>query len=340
MDGDLSDPVWRDRPVLSGLRNFLGPLQGDLATQASEFAIVTDGPRLYIGVTFHDDNMAAVLFDPSRDAFWNDCTELYFDPRHDGRRSIQLVVDCGGQRFWEKQMDEGWGWFADRGWSILADWQAAVARGKDAWTLELSIGAGSFGIDTQPGSICGFNACRFRLGAEKQEFSAWGFEGSQRQKNMDAWGHLLFAAEGVRAAGVPLLAEEIRAISPDPKRRLEIPAEGGLALIEGGQARQASFTELIGPHVEALRSALQAARESVDALGDDPRARPVRDRFPALEADALAAIKQAEAGNLSMGAYDRLRDASGRLEERLGELAWQANLVRLVTEVGKGGGAP
>jgi hypothetical protein len=128
VDGTLSEPVWRDKAAITALRNFLGPLMGELPTQRSEFTLLSDGSKLYIGATFHEQNMASVRLNPAADPFWNDCIELYFDPAHDGSQHIQLVVDCGGRKWWHKQYDKGYGWLDDNAWYVLANWDAAGAR--------------------------------------------------------------------------------------------------------------------------------------------------------------------------------------------------------------------
>ncbi len=127
IDGKLEEAVWKNRATINSLRNFLGT--PGLASQRSEVTLIADGTWLYLAETFYDEDMANVRFNPAQEAFWNDCTELYFDPRHDLSRQIQLVVDCGGRRWWHKQNDDGWGWYADGNFGVLADWQTAAFRG-------------------------------------------------------------------------------------------------------------------------------------------------------------------------------------------------------------------
>ena len=136
LDGKLDDAVWQNRAQITQQRLFLGE---GVPSQRSEVSLVSDGTKLYIAEKFYDDDMANVRFNPAQDAFWNDCTELYFDPRHDFSRSIQLVVDCGGRRWWQKRNDDGWGWYLDSNFGVLADWQAAAFRGPDFWSLEIAI---------------------------------------------------------------------------------------------------------------------------------------------------------------------------------------------------------
>ena len=337
VDGRLDEPVWQGRRALSSMRNFLGPLTGELATQASEFAILCDGPNLYLGIAFLDEQMDAVRFDPSKAPYWNDCTELYFDPAHDGTRSIQLTIDCGGGRYWARQVNDGAGWINDTAWFMMADWRCAVARGKDRWTLEVAITARSFGIDTAPGSVCGFNPCRFRLGAEDQEFSAWGFGGSRRQKNMDAWGHLVFLADGEQAGG-PVTAEDVALVYPDlAGREVWVPVEDGFAIFSDGGQRTVTFRELLREQSGTLQERLDQATAALEALpGDDGRATKLREELEPARREATELLAQAQAEQLTLGTFDRLGDAMTRSEGELREIAGRARIIELALDVEEG----
>ncbi len=335
VDGALDEPVWQDPPKLTSLRNFLGPLAGDLPTQRSDFRIMTDGPTLYIGATFHDEKMDAVQSNPANQPFWNDCTELYFDPHHDGRMSIQLTVDCIGQRFWKRRINQGAGWWDDAAWYILAQWQSAVQQGKTAWTVELAIDAASFDIDTQPGSVCGFNACRFRLGAENQEFSAWGFEGRKRQKNMDAWGHLLFLAPDEQAGGAITRAEVETVYGDLGDRRIRVPVEGAFEVFTADGRERVSFHDLLSDATAQVREQLGAAQAALEALPDeDRRAEALRAKLPPLQENAQKLLAAADAEELTLGAHDRLSDDLEAVRADLHQLTWQARLVALAIEAG------
>jgi len=330
IDGVLDEPAWQERPALTSLRNFLGPLAGDLPTQRSEFVIMTDGPTVYIGATFHDGQMDALAANPAAAPFWNDCTEIYLDPRHGGKVSTQLTVDCLGQRFWQRRINEGAGWWDDTAWYILAQWRVAVARGESAWTIELAIDAASFDIDASPGSVCGFNACRFRLGAEAQEFSAWGFAGRDRQKNLDAWGHLLFLAPGEEAGG-EITRAEVEAVYGDlGERRIHVPVQGAFVVFTADDRQRVGFRELLEEATDAARQQLAAAGEALDGLpADDRRAEALRGQLPALEERAGELLAAADAQELTLGAHDRLSDELEAVRAELHELTWQARVLAL-----------
>ncbi len=330
IDGRLDESVWENRVALSSMRNFLGPLTGELPTQASEFVIVCDGPSLYLGITFFDEQMELVRLDPSKSPFWNDCTELYFDPAHDGTRSIQLSIDCGGQRYWGRQVNDGAGWVNDTAWFMMADWRCAVARAEDRWTVEVAIVARSYDIDATPGSVCGFNPCRFRLGAEQQEFSAWGFAGSGRQKNMDAWGHLVFLAEGAQAGGA-VTAEDVALVYPDlTGRRIQVPGADGFVTVSAAGQATVSFREALREQAGALQARLDEAAAAVAALpDDDARAGKLGAELDPARQAAEELLAQTRADMLTLGTFDRLGDAMIKADADLREITGRARIVDL-----------
>jgi hypothetical protein len=329
VDGDLSEPVWRDKAAITALRNFLGPLAGELPTQGSEFVLLTDGATLFIGATFHEQDMPSVRFNPGAEPFWNDCIELYFDPAHNGSRHIQLVVDCGGRKWWHKQYDEGYGWWDDSAWHVLANWTAAAQRQEKSWTIELALDCKSFGIDARPGGLCRFNACRFRLGSAQQEFSAWGFDAVSRQKAMTAWGHMIFGAEGETQRGFRVTQADVARLYPDlGDRVLEVPTEQGFTVISADGEHTTSFAALAAEALAALDEQRKRAAEAL-AL---PAAAALTGEMGPLEGQAAQLARTAFAGQLTLGAYDRLADRVAELGALLDDLAARGRLLALVEQ--------
>ncbi|MCZ7648488.1 MAG: hypothetical protein M5U26_25045 [Planctomycetota bacterium] len=331
IDGRLDEAAWKDKAALATLRNFRGPLSGELATQATELTILSDGAKLYLGATFHDTEMDKLSANPANAPFWNDCIELYIDPRHDRSQHIQLVVDCLGRKFWHKKFDKGYGWWDDPGWYMLAKWDAAAERGAKSWSIELALDAASFEIDLTPGRVAGFNACRFRLGAEPQEFSAWGFGTEARQKEMSAWGHLLFGPPGQSLREAPLSAADIAAIYPDLGARvLEYPLpDGFLYATQGGLARR-TFLELAARQKQELDGALEQARLEAQMLPvGDPAAPDLQKALEESRKGVEALQPEFAAGDLTLGRYDKLAAGAQKLREQLDRLAGKARLAAL-----------
>ena len=338
VDGKLTEGVWRKRERIETLRNFLGSQVGDFASQRSEFIVLCDGVNLFIGATFHEAEMKKIKASPANAPFWNDCIEVYFDPRHDGTRSIQLVIDCIGQRMWQKQCDEGYGWHADAAWYMLADWEGKSARGQASWTVEIRVNCASFGIDPTPGSVCGFNPCRFRLGAS-DEFSAWAFAGRRRQKSIPDWGHLLFAAPGDRVRGREVTLADIQRIYPDAEhRQIEVPVPDGFRVFTEAGTRRVTFADQLAPALarcEKLAAvAGDAAKSAAERLGAKHAFLAELQRTLTETQGLLSRIRSTK---LTIGACDRSADALRKASQRLDHATWQVRVAMLVSAVQRGG---
>lgn len=334
VDGKLDEPVWENRERIDTLRNFLGDRVGDFASQRSEFTVLCDGASLFIGATFHEAEMKKLKASPANAPFWNDCIEVYFDPRHDGTRSIQLVIDCIGQRMWAKKYDEGYGWWADKAWYMLADWEGKSARGTNAWTVEIRVDCASFEIDPTPGSVCGFNPCRFRLGAG-DEFSAWTFSGSKRQKSIPAWGHLLFAGPGEKVRGRKVTADDITRIYGSLEGRcVEVPTAAGFTVFSDQATRNLTFGEKLadglGQVDELVQEGSSAADAAAERMGGKHAFVSGLEKTLAETRKLLAEVRNAE---LTIGACDRFAAALEKKGAELDTAIWNARLAVLVADV-------
>jgi hypothetical protein len=341
VDGRLDEPAWADKAAVTVLRHFNGKKKGELASQPSAFTVLTDGKMLYLGMTFFESDMARLKWNPAQPPFWNDCTELYFDPRHDGTRSIQLVVDCGNQKTWMKKFDDGYGWWNDVSWYMLAQWSAATALGRDRWTIEIAIDCASFGIDPTPGKVCGFNPCRFRICSEPQEFTCWGFDrfiDYPAQKMMPSWGHLVFAEPGVRTRNLPVTAREVALVYPDlGDRVLEVPTEDGFTIFSRDGERRVKFADLLAPAMAELSASLQKARQALETLpADNPNRARIKAPLDQLATEAGQLHAEAGVARLTLGAYDQLADRLARVKAGLDEQGERAKLARIAFEAGAG----
>ncbi|MCF7853483.1 MAG: hypothetical protein K9N51_01700 [Candidatus Pacebacteria bacterium] len=334
VDGKLNEAVWGDRPAIDTLRNFLGERVGDFASQKSAFTILTDGANLYIGAVFHEPEMKKIQANPALPPYSNDCIEVYFDPRHDGTRKIQFVIDCIGQKWRRKHFNDGYGWVTDSAWEVLADWEARTSWGDNAWYVEIRVNGTAFGFDPQPGEVVGFNVCRFRLGAGN-EFSAWGFEGSGRQKNMAAWGHLLFAKPGESVADGAVTSREIEQIYPDLSGlRVQVPIAGGFQIYTTDGMEERTFGELLAPLVAELRALLQEGETVLANLGvKGKRRESLAGAFAAGREKTRELLSTVESVKLTCGAYDRLVAAIATNRKGLENTIGQMKLARLVARV-------
>jgi len=334
INGKLDEPVWEKRERIDTLRNFLGDRVGDFASQRSEFTVLCDGANLFIGATFHETEMKKLKASPANQPFWNDCIEVYFDPRHDGTRSIQLVIDCIGQRMWAKGYDEGYGWWTDKAWYMLADWEGESAWGAQAWTVEIRVDCASFEIDPAPGNVCGFNPCRFRLGASK-EFSAWTFSGSKRQKSIPAWGHLLFAAPGEKTRGREVTSADIaRIYGPLDNRCVEVPVGAGFMVFSKHGMRKLTFQKKLAAGAAqvdgAVQEATQTAASAATRLGRGHAFVAGLRKVLSETRKLLAKVRETE---LAIGSFDRFTAALEKKGAELETATWNARLAVLVADV-------
>jgi len=336
IDGKLDEAVWQERECIGTLRNFLGDRVGDFASQRSEFTILCDGTNLFIGATFHETEMKQIKASPARQPFWNDCIEVYFDPRHDGTRSIQLVIDCIGQRMWDKKYDEGYGWWTDKAWYMLADWEGRSARGPQAWTIEIRINCAAFEIDPTPGSVCGFNPCRFRLGAG-EEFSAWTFgtRAQKLQKSIPDWGHLRFAAPGEKVLGRSISRADVTRIYGALKGRcIEAPTQHGFTVFSDRGMHSLTFAEKLESELSRLDGQAEAAADAAESAMINLSGKHTFVVGLKKTLDETRKLqREVRAAKLTIGTCDRFAAALKKAAIKLDNAMWQAHLAVLVTSV-------
>lgn len=333
IDGKLDEPVWQNKEPFPELRIFNGARRGENAAQKADIVLLTDGKKLYLGARLHEPNMKVIAANPANAPFANDCLEMYMDPRRDGRRNIQLNVDVLGQKYCARQYDDGWGWLPDSAWSVMAQWDTAVQRTPADWTVEIVFDCATFDIKPAPGSVVGLNICWFRQGAG--ELSAWGYAldyESWCQKSLKDWGHLVFGAPGERAAENPLTAREVRAIVGKlAGRRVEIPAPGGLLILDEAGDRRVSFKEVLQPKLRAIDGQLGRTEALLTGLtAPNPRLPELQKALAAAKQEAAAISAVLGGGALSLATYDRLATRLQQLGSTVLDLYHRAKIVEYV----------
>ncbi|OGV74729.1 MAG: hypothetical protein A3K18_15270 [Lentisphaerae bacterium RIFOXYA12_64_32] len=147
IDGKLDDAVWQKAPLQTGFEKPLGlsgkrePIPDDAQT---EFRVMYDDDTLYFGVTCKEPKMSdlrAVPDDVHDAAMWSDDDlEIFLDPVGDRMEYYQFAINSRATKT-DLYMIEG-GNTGKGGWS--SDWQAAVFKGADFWSLEVAIPFGTF----------------------------------------------------------------------------------------------------------------------------------------------------------------------------------------------------
>ena len=146
VDGKLDEAAWAKAPEHTGFEMPLGqanrkPIPKEAQTA---FRVLYDEATLYFGITCREPKMADVVVRAARQhdaAMWSDDdVELFLDPVGDRMEYYQLTVNTEGTMvdlYYIERGNTGKG-----GWS--SDWQAAVHRGSDFWSVEIAIPFGLF----------------------------------------------------------------------------------------------------------------------------------------------------------------------------------------------------
>jgi hypothetical protein len=153
IDGILNDPCWREA---HGVTNFL-QLNGQGLTREQTYAYVLyDNHNLYVAFICMESRMDLIkLNNFNRDGFiWeDDCVEVFMDTKHDHRKYFHIITNSAGIRYDEIGRICPWSWDGN--------WQVAVAKYDDRWTVEIAIPFSSMNLATpMPGEVWGFNLNR------------------------------------------------------------------------------------------------------------------------------------------------------------------------------------
>jgi hypothetical protein len=139
-----------------------------LATDQTYAYTLYDTRNLYIAficIESRMDLVNVVTFVRDGIVWEDDCVEVFMDTNHDHKTYYHIISNIAAIRY-----DEIDGML--RPWSWDGDWQVAIAKYNDRWTVEIAIPFSCMNINTpMPGEIWGFNLNReeWRL----TEMSGW-----------------------------------------------------------------------------------------------------------------------------------------------------------------------
>lgn len=109
IDGDLSDEVWRQAPVISEFVQS-DPAEGQPATEQTEVRVLYDDRALYVAVDAHDRTPGAIVAtDGRRDASLNDqdSFQIILDTFHDRQNGFIFGTTPGGVQYDAQVRSEG-----------------------------------------------------------------------------------------------------------------------------------------------------------------------------------------------------------------------------------------
>lgn len=187
VDGALSEPLWRQGAVATGFIQ-KDPLEGQSASEATEFRIVYTATTLYIGVTCYDaDSQAILATDRRRDSRLenDDIITLVIDTFHDHRNAFMFRTNALGTRYDALVTDEGetlnenW----DENWAVAAQVTA------EGWSAEFAIPFKSLRVGDNYAS--GWGVDIERIIRRKNEQTYWSnFARGFKLENVSQAGHV------------------------------------------------------------------------------------------------------------------------------------------------------
>ena len=137
VDGRLDDEPWSRAPVGSGFTQ-REPIEGDPATEGTEFRVVYTPSHLYIAVTAYQEQPPAIVAkEMERDSrlYRDDSIAIVLDTFADGRNGYVFETNTNGARFDALITDEGGN--VNTEWDGV--WAVVSRRTADGWTAEFAI---------------------------------------------------------------------------------------------------------------------------------------------------------------------------------------------------------
>jgi len=135
LDGELSEDVWQQAPMVSGFRQ-REPTEGAAATYDTEARVAYDGDAIYIAVQALDPEPARIVGIRTRrdDSSPSDWIRVMIDSFHDRRSAYEFAVNPAGVKadtYWYNDNN------ADQGWDAV--WDVAVSRNERGWRAEFRV---------------------------------------------------------------------------------------------------------------------------------------------------------------------------------------------------------
>lgn len=240
IDGRPDEPVWAAAQVAGPFWHFL---EGVPAANDTWAKMDLDAEHIYVAFGCRETEMARLKVEPlppdSMDLYANDHIEFFFMPDAMGGPFYHFSVDVAGNRHDELGGDGSWN----------CEWEAAVARGEDVWTVELRIPRAAVGLSDPRMSLANF--CRTRR-LEPGETSAWAKTFGVFH-NPARFGRLVYTPAG----GVEIAAVALR--HPSIGQNLI-----GITLRGGREAAEVTVEGFVGEGDAASRFGRQSVRVTAD----------------------------------------------------------------------------
>ena len=247
LDGDLSDPAWREASVISEFVQ-REPVEGAPPTFRTEARVLFDDVAIYVGVRAFDgdpDRILAFLTRRDTDSA-SDWIRVLIDSSHDKRTAYEFMVNPAGVKrdqyyFNDSNSDESWD----------AVWDVAVMRDKDGWCAEFRIPYSQLRFGSSADTTLGFAVVR-EIGRSK-ETSTWPLLPRGASGYVSSFGELSGVTRpsgGKRIELAPYVLGQIETKPEQPGNPLlKTPDPGGTVGLDMKYAvtRSLSFTGTINP---------------------------------------------------------------------------------------------
>ncbi len=163
VDGKLDDAAWQS----AGKAKMDITAMGGEVTQPTEVSLAYDSKNLYLAFRCAEPKLGAVRAEVRENdglVFQDDSVEIFVALEDGNDGYVQFAVNAIGTRYESK------GWLSS--WNV--EWQAAVGRERDTWTVEAAIPFTSLGEPPAVGQSWRVNFCRNRvLGHSEAENMCW-----------------------------------------------------------------------------------------------------------------------------------------------------------------------
>jgi hypothetical protein len=168
IDGHLDESVYTAVPSVSDLWQ-QEPVEGESATEKTEFWVLFDADRLYVSIRAWESNMAGVVANEMRrdsnNVFQGDHVAFLLDTFYDRRNGVEFAVNPVGGR-WDGQISNES--------QINADWNPVydlmVGRFEGGWTVEMAIPFKSLRYGPGRAQVWGMNVRRVNRAKNETSF--------------------------------------------------------------------------------------------------------------------------------------------------------------------------
>jgi len=156
VDGDLSEDVWQQAPVITGFRQ-REPNDGAQASFETEARVAYDGVAMYIAVQAIDPEPSRIVgIRTRRDGDSpSDWIRVMVDSFHDRRSAYEFSVNPAGVKSDAYWFNDG---NNDRGWDAV--WDVAVSRNERGWRAEFRVPFSQLRFHPSSDAIFGFAVVR------------------------------------------------------------------------------------------------------------------------------------------------------------------------------------